>query len=65
MSNVMDGPHQLGPDEPASARRRIGSSVYDLLARGDIVSVKTGRKRLVSGRSIAGDLNGLAAGTAR
>lgn len=48
------------PYEAAAILRCSRSFVYDLIARGDLHSVKNGRLRLLSGSSIAAYLSALA-----
>ena len=67
MSTAFEVPPHLGldptcwysPIEAAAVLRCSRSFVYDLMARGDLASVKNGRKRLIPGSSIAGHLASL------
>jgi len=69
MSTTMKVPQHLGldetkwysPYEAAAVLRCSRSFVYDLMAREDLASVKSGRKRLIAGSSIANYLRSLAA----
>ncbi len=57
----LDETKWYSPYEAAAVLRCSRSFIYDLMARGDLTGVKSGRARLIPGTSIAGYLNGLAA----
>lgn len=57
----LDETKWYSPIEAAAVLRCSRGFIYDLLARHDLASVKSGRKRLISGASIAEYLDSLAA----
>lgn len=69
MSTTFKVPEHLGldetkwysPYEAAAVLRCSRSFIYDLLARGDLTGVKSGRARLIPGVSIATYLGRLSA----
>ncbi|WP_184681584.1 helix-turn-helix domain-containing protein [Pseudomonas fluvialis] len=50
----------VGPDEAARLTGHTRSAIYEAIARGEIVSFKSGRRRLILTKNLASWINKIA-----